>query len=61
VLTKHGLQGGTGISAEAAVTSASATPASKNTFFNMLESPRGFYLNSVNFRIHGKIKRSKVL
>jgi hypothetical protein len=54
------LQGGTGIQAEAAVTSANATPASKNAFFNMLKSPRGFELNSENSQIHGKIKRSEV-
>jgi hypothetical protein len=54
----QGSQGGTGISAETAVASASATPASKKTFFSMLKSPCGFELNSGNARIHEKIKRS---
>jgi hypothetical protein len=45
-----------GMSAETTVASASATPASKKTFFNMLKSPRGFELISGNSRIHGKIK-----
>jgi hypothetical protein len=35
-----------GMSAETTVASASATPASKKTFFNMLKSPRGFELIS---------------
>jgi hypothetical protein len=47
-LTRQGAQGGVGMSAEAAVTSASATPASKKSFFNILKSPRGFELNSEN-------------
>jgi hypothetical protein len=55
-MTQLGVQGGIGISAEPAVTNASDTPTSNNNFFNMLKSPRVFELNSVNFRIHGKIK-----
>jgi hypothetical protein len=38
------------------VISATAAPASNKNFFNMLKSPRVFELNSVNARIHGKIK-----
>jgi len=50
-----------GMSAETAVTRTSATPVRNNTLFNMLKSPRVFELNSVNSRIHGKIKRESVL
>jgi len=53
----QGSQGGHGISAEAAVAKAIATPTSNKTFFNMLRSPRDFELNSGNSRIHGKVKR----
>jgi hypothetical protein len=55
----QGAQGGIGMDAELVVTNASATPASNKTFFSMLKSPRDFELNSVNSRIHGKVKRCK--
>jgi hypothetical protein len=42
VLTRQGLQGGMGMSAEAAMTNASATLVIKKIFFNMLKSPWGF-------------------
>jgi hypothetical protein len=45
----QGLQGGTGISAEPAVTSASAKPTSNKTFFNMLKSPRVFEIELEEF------------
>jgi hypothetical protein len=58
---QSGTHGGTGISAETAVTNASATPASNNNLFNILRSPRVFDLNSGNSRTHGKIKSESAL
>jgi hypothetical protein len=57
VLTRQGLQGGMGMSAEAAITNASATLVIKKIFFNMLKSPWGFISNSIAGRILPKIKR----
>jgi hypothetical protein len=45
----QGAQGGIGIQANAALPSAIAILASNKTLFNMLESPRGFELNSRKF------------
>jgi hypothetical protein len=53
----QGSQGGTGMSAETVVASASATPASKKSFVSMLKSPLNLKLNSGNSRLQRKIKR----
>jgi len=53
----QGSQGGTGISAETAVASASATPASKKSFVSMFKSPLNFEIEFGKFPTPEKIKR----